>query len=199
MWRPRASPLALAGEPQKEASRARLHTLLQAGARRQPAGWADIYEHLTESRKATGPRGVLVVAMATHGFNQEGRDYLVGADSRRRFIRRSGIGVAEVLDEIAQAAAPRRLVLLDACRERLTRERAVGGDTASAMGAAFAEAIAEAKGQVVLSGTTLGGYSYDDASRGNGVFTGALLDGLRGGCPGRTSVISSPLRRWRTT
>ena len=102
---PEGVTLALAGEPQKEATRARLHTLLQAGARRQPAGWADIYEHLTESRKATGPRGVLVVALATHGFNQEGRDYLVGADSRRRFIRRSGIGVAEVLDETAQATA----------------------------------------------------------------------------------------------
>ena len=36
---------------------------------------------------------------------------------------------------------------------------------------------------MVLSGTTLGGYSYDDAGRGNGVFTGALLDGLRGAAP----------------
>ena len=176
--------LALAGEPQKKSSQDRLQALLEAGAHQRPAGWADIYELLTESRKATGPRGVLVVTLATHGFNEDGHDYLVGADSRRRFIRRSGIVVAEVLDEIAQATAPRRLVLLDACRERLTRKRASGGqDAQSAMGAAFAEAIAAAQGQVVLSGTTLGGYSYDDSSRGNGVFTGAILDGLRGAAP----------------
>ena len=183
---PERVTLALAGEPQKKSSQDRLQALLAAGARQQPAGWADIYEGLTESRKATGPRGVLVVALATHGFNQDGQDYLVGADSRHRFIRRSGISVAEVLDEIAQAAAPRRLVLLDACRERLksSRRPARGGqDAESAMGAAFAEAIAAAKGQVVLSGTTLGGYSYDDVKRGNGVFTGAVLDGLRGAAP----------------
>ena len=181
---PERVTLALAGEPQKKSSQDRLQALLEAGARQRPAGWADIYELLTESRKATGPRGVLVVTLATHGFNEDGHDYLVGADSRRRFIRRSGIVVAEVLDEIAQATAPRRLVLLDACRERLTRKRASGGqDTQSAMGAAFAEAIAAAQGQVVLSGTTLGGYSYDDSSRGNGVFTGAILDGLRGAAP----------------
>ena len=181
---PERVTLALAGEPQKKSSQDRLQALLEAGARQRPAGWADIYELLTESRKATGPRGVFVVTLATHGFNEDGHDYLVGADSRRRFIRRSGIVVAEVLDEIAQATAPRRLVLLDACRERLTRKRASGGqDTQSAMGAAFAEAIAAAQGQVVLSGTTLGGYSYDDSSRGNGVFTGAILDGLRGAAP----------------
>ncbi len=38
-----------------------------------------------------------------------------------------------------------------------------------------------AQGQAVISGTTLGGYSYDDPERRNGVFTAALLDGLRGG------------------
>ena len=183
---PERVTLALAGEPQKKLSQDRLQALLAAGARQQPAGWVDIHEGLTESREATGPRGVFVVALATHGFNQDGQDYLVGADSRHRFIRRSGISVAEVLDEIAQAAAPRRLVLLDACRERLTssrRPRRGGQDAESAMGAAFAEAIAAAKGQVVLSGTTLGGYSYDDVERGNGVFTGAVLDGLRGAAP----------------
>ncbi len=183
---PERVTLALAGEPQKKSSQDRLQALLAAGARQQPAGWADIHEGLTESREATGPRGVFVVALATHGFNQDGQDYLVGADSRHRFIIRSGISVAEVLGEIAQAAAPRRLMLLDACRERLKigeRPRRGRPDAESAMGAAFAEAIAAAKGQVVLSGTTLGGYSYDDVKRGNGVFTGAVLDGLRGAAP----------------
>ena len=179
--------LALAGEPQKEESQKRLQTLLNAGASQRSARWGDIYDHLTKSRKATGQRGVLVVTLATHGFNEGGHDYLVGSDSRRRLITSGmggGIGVNHVLDEISKAASPRRLVLLDACRERLISKRAGSGpDTESAMGNAFAEAIAAAKGQVVLSGTTLGGYSYDDMDRGNGVFTGAILDGLRGAAP----------------
>ena len=181
---PERVTLALSGEPQKESSQAHLKALLAAGARQRPAKWTNIYEYLTESREATGTRGVLLVTLATHGFNEGGHDYLLAADSHHRFIRRSSIAVAEVLDEIAQATAPRRLVLLDACRERLRRTRAGSGlDARSAMSATFAEAIAAAKGQVVLFGTTSGGYSYDDPKRKNGVFTGAILDGLRGAAP----------------
>ncbi|MCB1036860.1 MAG: SUMF1/EgtB/PvdO family nonheme iron enzyme, partial [Acidobacteria bacterium] len=47
----------------------------------------------------------------------------------------------------------------------------------------FAAAIARASGQVVLSAATQGGYAYDDLKRGNGVFTAALLEGLRGAAP----------------
>ena len=182
---PQRVTLALAGEPEKEESKGRLQALLDAGAKQQSAAQADIYEQLDASRKTTGERGVLVVAAATHGFTHDGEDYLVGADSRSKFIKRTGIKVAEVFDEVTQAQAPRRLVLIDACRENLSRERAGmgGADPESAMGKAFAEAIAGARGQVVLSGTTSGGYSYDDMDRGNGVFTGAILDGLRGEAP----------------
>ena len=182
---PERVTLALAGDPKKPESNDRLQALLKAGAERHPATQADIYEQLRTSRQTTGERGVLVVAAATHGFTHEAEDYLVGADSRSEFIKRTGIKVAEVFDEVTKARAPRRLVLIDACREELSRERAgMGGtDPESAMGKAFAKAIAEARGQVVLTGTTLGGYSYDDMDRGNGVFTGAIVDGLRGEAP----------------
>ena len=184
---PERVTLALAGEPKKDKSKLRLQALLEAGAKPpQPAAQANIYEQLEASRKATGERGILVLSMATHGFMlHNGQNYLVGADSRFSRIERTGILAAEVFDEIARAQAPRRLVLLDACRERLSSsERAMGGvDPESAMGAAFAKAIAEASGQVVLFGATTDGYSYDDMDRGNGVFTGAVLDGLRGAAP----------------
>ena len=49
-----------------------------------------------------------------------------------------------------------------------------------------------AQGQVVLAATTTNGYAYDDPKRQNGVFTAAILDGLRGQASnGSTPFISA--------
>jgi formylglycine-generating enzyme required for sulfatase activity len=172
--------LSLSGEPQKPASRERLTTLLGLGVKRESAELTDVLLLLDRQRKASGPSGVFVAAFATHGFSDQGSDYLVAADSLRPFIRNTGVVLNQVFDVVARASAPRRLVLLDACRERFTSARATGG---SPMSASFADAIAGARGLAVISGATLGGYAYDDLSRQNGVFSAAVLDGLRGGAP----------------
>jgi len=176
--------LALAGEPRKSESKNRLQALLDAGAVREGARQAEIYDLLDKRGKATNAKGLFVVALATHGFSDQGSDYLVASDSLRRRIVRTGIAVSELFDDVARATAPRRIVILDACRERLSAAtRAGSADAASAMSQTFAEAIACAAGLVVLSRTTHGGYSYDDFERSNGVFTAAIVDGLRGRAP----------------
>ncbi len=194
---PASVVLALAGEPQKAASKARLQTLLAEGALRQPAEQTDILRLLDRQRKASGAKGLFVATFATHGFSDQGSDFLVAADTLRPFIQRAGVVLSEAFDVVAQAHAPRRLVLLDACRERFTAtsRRGAGG---SPMSASFADAIADAQGQAVISGTTLGGYSYDDLERSNGVFTVALLDGLRGGAPvdARSFITVRTLADW---
>jgi hypothetical protein len=177
--------LALSGDLQKARSADALQALLQAGAQRVAAQKSWILRHLQRQGNATGQHGLFVVAFATHGFSDQGRDFLVGRDTVRGFIQDTGIKVDIVFNQTAQATAPRRLVLLDACRERLSSDvRAAGRPSPeSAMGQAFAQAIARASGQVVLSGTTLGGYAYDDFDRKNGVFSAAVLRGLRGAAP----------------
>ena len=174
--------LALAGEPRKEASQARLGELRKAGAKQTTAEQKDIYSRLDVQRRRAGSRGMLIVTVATHGFSDQGGDFLVSAGSLRRRLSRTGVKVEELFDDIARSSSPRRLVLLDACRERLTSDtREVGAS--GALGERFAAAIQAAQGQVVLSGATLGGFAYDDVQRGNGVFTAAVLDGLRGQAP----------------
>ncbi|MCP4662054.1 MAG: SUMF1/EgtB/PvdO family nonheme iron enzyme [bacterium] len=176
--------LALSGEPRKEESKAWLRGLLAAGAVREGTRQAEIYDLLDKRGKATGRKGLFVVSLATHGFSDQGSDFLVASDSLHRRIIRTGIAIDEVFDDVARATASSRVVLLDACRERLSAAtRAGGADAASAMSQSFADAIEGAGGLVVLSGTTFGGYSYDDHERGNGVFTAAVIDGLRGGAP----------------
>ncbi|NJL29197.1 MAG: SUMF1/EgtB/PvdO family nonheme iron enzyme, partial [Thermoanaerobaculia bacterium] len=131
------------------------------------------------ARGGVGLGVLLVVAVATHGLSDQGGDFLVAADSLRTRVVKTGVAIDELFDEVARAGAQRRLVLLDACRERLSADTR-GAGALSAMGQRFVDAIAKASGQVVLVGATLGGFAYDDAERQNGVFTAAVVDGLRG-------------------
>jgi formylglycine-generating enzyme required for sulfatase activity len=180
---PERAVLLLAGEPRKSASGERLARLIEKGAKRANARQHDIYRKLEELTQSTGDRGLFILSVATHGVSDQGGDFFVASDSVKGRTLRSGIAVAEVLDEVARADADsgemgRRLVLLDACRERLTE--GTRGENDSAMTKSFAEVIARAKGVAILSGSTLGGFAYDDPERENGVFTAAVLDGLKG-------------------
>lgn len=79
---------------------------------------------------------------------------------------------------VSDARVPRALILLDACRQRLTSDaRSVDRDPRSA--AALLRDLAAVNGQVVFSAAAPGEYAYDDHDRKNGVFTAVLIDGLR--------------------
>jgi hypothetical protein len=175
---PERTVLLLAGAPQKPESIERLAQLVERGARRRSARMSDFYRYTEELTRNTEEAGFFVLTAATHGVSDQGGDFLLATDSLRNRILRTGVAVAEVFDEVTRAGAGRRLVLLDTCRERLSQ--GTRGVERSAMTQSFANAIAGAKGSVVLSGATLGGFAYDDGLRKNGVFTAAVLDGLRG-------------------
>lgn len=182
--RPEKALIALAGEPRKPESIERLRALLAAGTRRISARQADVYSQLETQARISAAPGLLLVTFSTHGYSDQGADYLMATDSLIRRAVRTGIAVHEVFDDVARARAPRRLVLLDACRERLSKgTRSIVPALESAMSKGFAAAIAKATGQVVLAGAPLGGFAYDDSERGNGVFTATIIDGLRGAAP----------------
>jgi hypothetical protein len=178
---PERAVLLLAGEPRKLESIERLAQLRQHGARRLIARTTDVYRFVGTLARGTEKNGIFIFTMATHGVSDQGGDFLVATDSLRERTLRTGVAVAEAFDEIAHSGAERRLVLLDACRERLSA--GTRGEGNSAMKPSFAEAIAQAKGSVILSAATLGGFAYDDSLRQNGVFTAAVLDGLHGEAP----------------
>jgi len=68
------------------------------------------------------------------------------------------------------------VIFIDACREQVKVDRR-GTETHDAT--PLLKSMAEAKGQVVFYGAAPGCFAYDDDQRQNGVFTAALLDGLR--------------------
>ena len=173
--------LALAGEPQKKVSQERLAALLAAGAKREVPRMREVYRLATQLSQAGGERGIFVLAASTHGLSESGGDFLIAFDSLRERLFKTAIEVKDLFESAATAVAGRRLVLLDACRERLSQgTKSIEGE---AMSQSFASAIAKATGLTVLSGSTVGGYAYDDSEKQNGVFSGALVDGLCGAAP----------------
>ena len=186
--------LALSGEPQKAESQARLKALLAAGAKRSDARFTSLLRLVTKTKNAAGEKGLLIISFATHGFTQDG-DRLLGQDSVLADLDMTGLPVARILDDVSSSRAPRRLVFLDACRERVSPSRAVAvadPKTVISMSDSFRKALADAKGAAILSGATAGGFSYDDATACNGVFTAQVLAGLRGAAPADSRGFITP-------
>lgn len=169
--------LALSGEPLKPDSRRNLGRLVSAGARVSTAGDADILNALDEQARVAGKKGILILAFATHGYSRQGSQYLLTATSILRHTE-SAISESEIRDIASQSDAARSLILIDACRERLTEDRRSGGPDARSA-ARLLHAMDGVHGQVVLSAAAAGQYAYDDDDRRNGVFTAAVIDGLR--------------------
>ncbi len=169
--------LALSGEPQKPESQQNLDRLVAAGAKVRPAGQADIITALEEQVRAAGRNGVLVISVATHGVSYEGTQHLLTATSLLPH-REMTLSESKIRDLAGRSDAARSLILIDACRERLSDDRRNGEpDLRSA--ASLIRSMLGMHGQVVLSAAAAGQYAYDDDSRRNGVFTAAVIDGLQ--------------------
>lgn len=191
---PRNVVLALSGEPQKEESRKRLRALKDAGARIVRNVTAeDILRLLKEQAALTGRDGLLVLSLATHGFQQDGNGYILGSTSSFGSPD-TALPLATLFDAAAQA--PRSLIFVDACRDRISRSsRGAAPDPAA--GAPHIRKMARMHGQVIFYAAAPGEYASDDLVRQNGVFTRAVLDGLNceASSPGNT-VIAETLHRY---
>jgi hypothetical protein len=73
--------LALSGEPQKTESQQKLDALRAAGATVRGAGETDVLALLERQARSVGRKGILIVSIATHGFNADGVHYVLAANS----------------------------------------------------------------------------------------------------------------------
>lgn len=168
--------LALSGQPQKPRSKENLQKLLAAGALQTTAQQSDILQWLEKQAMSVGRNGILIVTFATHGMNESGRQYLLTEGSLVQHIETSL--TEETIRDVVSRHVSRSLILIDACRERLTRDTRAGvKDPRSA----FRRLMNRLDGQVVISAATDSGYAYDDEERRNGIFTASIIDGLRCG------------------
>ncbi|HEX6099177.1 MAG TPA: caspase family protein [Thermoanaerobaculia bacterium] len=166
--------LALSGEPRKEESKQRLKELREEGAEVEHATAGDILELLKRQTARAGANGLVVFSLATHGFlDDRGDAYILGSTSDIGSPETS-LRLATLLD--TAGTATRSLVFIDACRDRRNSSRSVGRDRTIA--APLIEKMARVQGQVIFYAAAADQVAYDDEDRQNGVFTGAVLDGL---------------------
>ena len=198
--------LALNGTPKKPASKERLQKLKDAGATLVAATSKHILESLQQQARAAGRRGLLIVTFATHGFSEKGTPYLLASTSTFPHTDTS-LSASDLLDFAAQTGAARSLILIDACRERISTARSGLPDPISR--ALFMDRMNKTRGQAVLWAAAAGGYAYDDPDLKNGVFTHYVLKGLRCGAAkdGRgfitfntlASYVEQNVRQWIVT
>lgn len=173
--------LVLSGEPVKRESRKKLERMEEEGAVTGLANFTMILQRVRQASRSAAEKGMLVVSFATHGYTMGGQR-LLARDSSLEFVKSTSVNLNDVLETLSVSACPRKLLLLDVCREQLSEESSSrrGLNQESVMTENFQKALTQAKGLVTMAGTTVGGYSFDDHRNKNGVFTLALMEGLRG-------------------
>ena len=178
--------LALSGQPQKIESQEKLRKLVAAGATPRTATTEDILDVLESESRSVPSNGILIVAFATHGVSDEGTQYLLTASSTLDHYHRTALTDAEIRETISRNGVARSLIFIDACRERLLKDRR-SGDVDPRSVAAFVHVFNKITGQVVFSAAPGGGYAYDDEERRNGVFTATVIEGLHCGARANAS------------
>jgi hypothetical protein len=199
---PRRVVLAISGLPQKDESKQRLRELREAGARIvKDATTGDILHLLREQAARAGEGGLLVLSIASHGFQQNGDARILGSTSDFGSVETS-LRTATLFDVAAQAR--RSLIFVDACRER-TGQGSRGGTPDVESAAPHIRRMSRYQGQVIFYAAAPGQYAFDDDVHRNGVFTKAVLDGLHGGAPAPRgtvtvealhSFVDREVRRW---
>ena len=175
----------LSGEPGTAATRAQKAALEAAGVRLAKATRSRILLELARTVRLPEAKSDLVlVSLSSHGFEQGGVPYVMPGDGLRSFLKDTGVPLPTVEEQLAKSAAGKRLLIVDACREKTTVD---GKNLGKGMDVAWRQALALARGQAVLASCDVGQFSFEDAKLGHGVFTYHLLGGLRGqaGADGR--------------
>ena len=125
----------------------------------------------------------------------DGRDcYLMPFDGRwddAAMLGNTALSGAELAALVERIGAERAILILDCCR---AGEVAVPRDVAFPLERELRSALGRlhrGRGRVVLAASSGEGPAYVRPGARNGVFTGHLLDGLRGACGGREGVIDA--------
>ena len=178
--------LALSGEPAGERVTRHLAELKQLGVQVVGAEKSTILRSFVRARQGVQTKtGLLVVSFSSHGFTDKRIGYVMPSDGLRTFLEDTAIRLSSVEEQMNASQAGHRLLLVDACQERLSDgSRSSEIMNGQAMTADFLELLKKPTGQSKLVSCDVGEFSYEHAElggAGHGVFTHAVLEALRGG------------------
>ncbi|MFQ5570948.1 MAG: caspase domain-containing protein, partial [Rhodothermales bacterium] len=173
---PKRAWVALSGEPSNASIRGRLEALRSAGVHiEQRATKTRLLRLIEQVRRRA--REFLVLSFSSHGFEEDGFSFVVPEDGLLSRLSDTTLPLQTITQEIRASEADKRLLLLDACRNRVAR----GGRMTPMMSNAFQEALKSASGQATLASADIGEVAWEDEAKEHGIFTYYFIDGVRGG------------------
>lgn len=145
----------------------------------------DLRHYLEQLRKWVIPgEGTVLFSFSGHGFAEDGKNYLAVHGTAMENVAGTSLAIDEVEALLQASGAKRKLVFIDACRNKPDAK----GTKGAVSNRKFV--LQESKGIRMLFSTEQGDVSYESPKLGHGVFSEFLLKGLRGEAAGQDGLIT---------
>lgn len=170
--------LAISGEPASPDAQRKLLELRALGIKEVPSDKIPLEDAIeTVAYAAADEESLIIYTFSSHGYEEDGTAYIMPRNARSTRLASTGISLETVKSIVHESKAKKRLLIIDACRERPASETRGSGQMSSGL----KQALADAQGMAVLASCGIGELSWENSDLGQGVFTHYLIEGLRGG------------------
>lgn len=149
------------------------------------ATWENIQAAMIRVQKLAKPEDTVIAFFSGHGEQMDGRYYVITYDTDPQYLRRTGL-MQDELTEFYAGLQANTIVILDTCRAGgINGVRAISNPKMDGLVRAL-ETTSNATPtpanvkKVIFAATGGDSYAYEDTSWGNGAFTKAFLEALRG-------------------
>jgi uncharacterized caspase-like protein len=143
-----------------------------------------IFVSLNKLRSANkiGSDDLLLFYFAGHGINEGGKDYLLPIGAHPSLIKKLGISVQELIEELKKFDCKHTVMFIDACRETVAGARGIGAasDNSKAIGAET-DALVKKANIVTFFSCSPDDRSYEIKDLQHGSFTYCILEAIKEG------------------
>jgi uncharacterized caspase-like protein len=145
-----------------------------------PPTAANIGKAMKRMISQVGEDDLVLVFFSGHGYEEEGRAYLLPSDADIDALDYTAIERDAFVRQIDKLAAAKVVVILDACHAGGISRGGKGVGTDAALSNRYYEKFLGSKGRAFIASCSGGQLSWEDDQSGHGVFTNSLVRGLSG-------------------
>lgn len=132
------------------------------------------------------------VYLAGHGGVDNGDYYFIPYDTNAGALAKTGLPLTQIRDLFDQSSSHQVFLWLDFCHSGgILARSTVGADDREIINRTLS--VVQGKGKVILAACTESQFSYEDSKIGHGLFTDALLRGLKGDAEAGGEVTANSL------